>query len=177
MWKRRQQEPDRDLWRRAKKRASDRGVPFNISFDEVVIPPNCPVLGIPLRLQGERSPNSPSLDRIVPALGYVSGNVRVISDRANRLKSNRDLDTLRACAAQSTGPLAWEFHRIVEYVEREELLREVRAKAHLGKRGAKEWLEIAQFLDRVFSRGQLVDLHDINVDNGDCKVKLSVSDK
>jgi hypothetical protein len=158
LWKRRQEEPDRALWQRARKRAADRGIPFDLPFDEVVIPPNCPVLGIPLKVGGERSPNSPSLDRIIPKRGYVSGNVRVISDRANRLKSDRDLQSLRACAAQSSGALAWEFRRIAEYVEREALLSQVRAKSEIGKRGAREWLEIAQFLNRVFSRGQLVDL-------------------
>lgn len=30
----------------------------------------------------------PSIDRIVPELGYVKGNVAVISMKANRLKSN-----------------------------------------------------------------------------------------
>ena len=32
--------------------------------------------------------NSPTLDRIVPELGYVPGNVAVISWKANRLKGN-----------------------------------------------------------------------------------------
>jgi hypothetical protein len=39
---------------------------------------------------------SPSLDRIVPELGYVKGNVRVISDRANRIKRDATLEELRA---------------------------------------------------------------------------------
>lgn len=36
----------------------------------------------------ERRKNAPSLDRIRPALGYVPGNVRVISYKANRLRNN-----------------------------------------------------------------------------------------
>lgn len=39
--------------------------------------------------------NSPNLDRIVNALGYVKGNVIVVSARANRLKSDSTLDELR----------------------------------------------------------------------------------
>lgn len=39
-----------------------------------------------------------SLDRIVPSLGYVPGNVAVISHRANRIKSDATADELRAVA-------------------------------------------------------------------------------
>jgi hypothetical protein len=40
-----------------------------------------------------------SLDRIVPELGYVKGNIAVISNRANSLKSNATLEELeRLCA-------------------------------------------------------------------------------
>jgi hypothetical protein len=52
--------------------------------------------------------------------------------------------------------LQTEFQLVVEYVERESLLREVRAKATKGKPGWREWEKIALFLDRVFSRGQLI---------------------
>ncbi|WP_145960516.1 hypothetical protein [Novosphingobium meiothermophilum] len=43
--------------------------------------------------------NSPSLDRIEPELGYVPGNTIVISNRANRLKSDATIDELRAIAS------------------------------------------------------------------------------
>lgn len=33
-------------------------------------------------------PSSPSLDRLRPELGYVRGNICVISNLANRIKSN-----------------------------------------------------------------------------------------
>ena len=36
---------------------------------------------------GKIVPESPSLDRIVPHLGYIEGNVAVISSRANNIKS------------------------------------------------------------------------------------------
>jgi hypothetical protein len=41
-------------------------------------------------------PASPSLDRIDNALGYVKGNVRIISFRANALRSNATLEELQA---------------------------------------------------------------------------------
>ena len=40
--------------------------------------------------------NSPNLDRIFPKKGYVPGNVRVISQRANRIKSDATVEEMRA---------------------------------------------------------------------------------
>lgn len=74
---------------RAKHRAKRFGIKFNIELPDIVIPALCPVLGIPLyRGKKGNCPNAPSLDRIDPLRGYVKGNVRVISQRANLLKSN-----------------------------------------------------------------------------------------
>lgn len=68
-------------------RAKRAGVAFNLSPDDIVIPDKCPVLGIPLvRQRGQHMDGTPTVDRIRPALGYVRGNVMVISWRANRLK-------------------------------------------------------------------------------------------
>lgn len=77
------------IWNGAKFRASHSGLPFNISLEDVVIPVLCPLLSIPL-VKGikEARPDSPSLDRIRPDLGYVKGNVQVISRKANLSKSN-----------------------------------------------------------------------------------------
>jgi hypothetical protein len=43
-----------------------------------------------------RRDNQPSLDRVIPALGYVPGNVRVISFRANRLKQDATAEEVAA---------------------------------------------------------------------------------
>lgn len=43
----------------------------------------CELSGIAFTLAGARSASSPSLDRIIPALGYVAGNVRVICHAMN----------------------------------------------------------------------------------------------
>lgn len=78
------------LWS-AKKRAQEKELPFDLTEDDIVIPDKCPVLGIKLEAQygrGGLASNSPSLDRIYPWLGYVKGNVIVISHRANRLKND-----------------------------------------------------------------------------------------
>jgi hypothetical protein len=72
-------------------RARSLGLPFNLEKADIVVPDNCPVLGIPLfRTRGSRSDNSPSIDRVIPSLGYVKGNVHVISWMANRIKSTCD---------------------------------------------------------------------------------------
>lgn len=52
-------------------------------------------LNIPLQFQnGKVEDNSPSLDKIIPELGYVKNNVWVVSIRANRLKSDSSYDEL-----------------------------------------------------------------------------------
>lgn len=73
------------------------GYPCTITEQDVHIPEFCPLLGIPL-FRGSRGihcPNSPSLDKLVPALGYVPGNVLVISYRANSIKQDATLQELK----------------------------------------------------------------------------------
>jgi hypothetical protein len=73
-------------------KAKARGLPFDLTADYIFacIPADfiCPILGIPLVFGGDGSfnPNSASVDRINPRLGYICGNIRVISNRANILK-------------------------------------------------------------------------------------------
>ena len=89
--------PGRNMWERAKYRASQKGIPFSITLDDIVIPTHCPILGVELESNDHRyiHPNSPSLDRIVPELGYVPGNVHVISNRANTIKNDASIDELK----------------------------------------------------------------------------------
>lgn len=42
--------------------------------------------------------NNPALDRKVPALGYVRGNVTFISNKANRIKSNATTEEILSVA-------------------------------------------------------------------------------
>ena len=71
-------------------------VDFNLTEEDIKFPDICPVLGIPVILEQidgprKRTDNTPSLDRIIPELGYVKGNVEMISWRANRLKNDAKL--------------------------------------------------------------------------------------
>lgn len=90
--------PEYALWMSAKKRSKDKSLPFTIALCDVVIPKKCPVLGIELKAHHTGNPgvydDSPSLDRIVPSLGYTKNNTWVISGRVNRAKSNLSLQEL-----------------------------------------------------------------------------------
>lgn len=87
--------PEYCMFYDARKRAQLLGLPFSIEPEQIVIPSYCPVLGIALQSRGPRD-NRPSLGRIIPDRGYVPTNIRVISFRANRIKSDASATELRA---------------------------------------------------------------------------------
>ena len=87
--------PEYRMWYWARKRAEEKGLPFNIEVADIVIPEVCPLLEIPLKTSKiAASDSSPSLDRLIPHLGYVKGNILVISFRANQIKNCATLDEL-----------------------------------------------------------------------------------
>jgi hypothetical protein len=83
-----------------------KGIRFSITLAEMPdVPKVCPLLGVELVANSVAGPldTSPSLDRKVAGKGYVPGNVRVISNRANRLRSDgtaRELHLIADDAAQ-----------------------------------------------------------------------------
>lgn len=93
--------PEAVLLKGARERTRLSGLPCTITKEDIIIPDVCPILGIPIRINvlgnngGDRD-HSPSLDRVVPELGYIPSNVRVISNRANRLKADNTIETLEA---------------------------------------------------------------------------------
>lgn len=90
----------RMILNRAKARADRDGVPFDITIDDFDIPNECPVLGISLSVHNKKGGafNSPSLDRHQPNLGYIKGNVSIISKRANLIKQDATYDEILAVA-------------------------------------------------------------------------------
>lgn len=81
----------------ARARAKKRGILCTINVSDIHIPNKCPVFGIPLFVEGgKRTDNSPTLDRVDPEGGYTPDNIRVISWKANRLKSNMTREELTA---------------------------------------------------------------------------------
>lgn len=79
----------------ARRRARLLNLPFNIDtkYLQSIAGNECPIFRTPLVWgysglgRGRFLENGPQLDRIVPELGYVVGNVAFISHRANRIKS------------------------------------------------------------------------------------------
>ena len=93
----------------ARNRAKRLGIPFDLTIEYLrelaFATTHCPLLDIELRWKtmygsGNKNkhphPNSPSLDRIVPAKGYVRGNVAIISMKANTMKSNASVEEIIA---------------------------------------------------------------------------------
>ncbi len=82
----------------ARHRAKKAGMDFDIAASDVEVPDVCPILGIELKINRGRNSrsnhDSPSLDRIDNSKGYVKGNVRVVSSRANSLKSDASIDEM-----------------------------------------------------------------------------------
>jgi hypothetical protein len=94
----------RYMWRGLKDRSMRLGRPFSLTYEQakalLETTPVCPVLGMLLvRNTGKAQDNSPSFDCFIPELGYVPGNVAVISWRANKIKHNATVDELQRVAA------------------------------------------------------------------------------
>ena len=94
-------------WRRLKRRASLLGLEFNIDPSDLQPPEFCPVLGIRLSIGGgvdyETRKSSPSGDRFDTSIGDVKGNVRVISHRANSLKTDATAEEIRLLSRYMQG--------------------------------------------------------------------------
>ena len=85
----------------ARKRAKQKGLPFDINNDYIlnIAPLLCPVLKMSLDYNASKlTSNSPTLDRFYPELGYIKGNVFVISHKANTIKQNASYEDLQNVA-------------------------------------------------------------------------------
>ena len=75
------------------------GLEFDITEEDIPLPALCPVFGFPL-IVGDgnpcNNPDKPSVDRFDNSKGYIKGNVRVISTRANILKKDATVEEIRA---------------------------------------------------------------------------------
>lgn len=74
----------------AKRNAVENNLPFNLELPDIIIPEYCPYLGhklTKLRGAGQLETNA-SIDKIIPNLGYVKGNIEIVSRQANRMKNN-----------------------------------------------------------------------------------------
>ena len=98
----------------AKSRAKAKGLPFDLTIEwlETMVVSHCPITLQPIDwlkeqvVDGKVGPNSPSIDKIIPALGYVQSNCAIISCRANLIKNDGTVD---------------EHRRIVQYMVAQQL--------------------------------------------------------
>lgn len=77
-------------WQNCKHRAIRKGIEFNIEMSDIIIPEECPILGIPLDRRD--LDHCPSVDRVDNEKGYIKGNIRVISNKANTLKGDLTIE-------------------------------------------------------------------------------------
>ena len=74
-----------------KVKAKKKGLPFDLTLEDITSVTHCPVFGWELKrgtMTGKPQHNSPSVDRIVPELGYVKENIQILSNKANSMKSD-----------------------------------------------------------------------------------------
>jgi hypothetical protein len=99
----------------AKRRAIEKNIPFDIIYTDINILEYCPILGIKLNwCGGPRDKDTPSLDRIIPELGYVKGNICIISNLANMMKSEALYNELEKFS-----------NNIMKYMKNEEIVRPI----------------------------------------------------
>ena len=83
------------LYNGLKGRAKAKGLEFDLTIEDIIIPDVCPVLGIPIKQDTYANrENSPSIDRFDNNRGYTKDNIRIISYRANRLKSDSTIEEM-----------------------------------------------------------------------------------
>jgi hypothetical protein len=89
---------------RCKARALEKGLPFDLDTDylQSIATDKCPIFGTEfiwgLHRGNKLNNATASLDRIIPELGYVKGNVIFISHMANRIKNDVTENELYAVA-------------------------------------------------------------------------------
>lgn len=96
----RNRHPNYRMWRNIQQRAKLAKIPFSILPSDIVIPTHCPVLGIELDTRRVKLHDAyPTVDRIIPALGYTVENIQVMSWRANRIKRDGSAEEHERIAA------------------------------------------------------------------------------
>ena len=107
----------RDIVHRCQSRAREKNIPCSITWQDIqeIYVTECPILEIPLDWNSSftgRTDYTPSIDRIIPELGYVKGNIKIISNLANMMKSSSTFDQLQTFAKN-----------ILKYINCEEIVQ------------------------------------------------------
>jgi hypothetical protein len=100
------------LLRAARARAKKFNLDIDLDVDDIVIPNICPILGIPLVINNTvQRDNSPSLDRLDNSRGYVKGNVWVVSQLGNQMKSSANEEQLIEFGKWTKRKYKWKAHK------------------------------------------------------------------
>lgn len=79
----------------SKSSAIQRGLEHTIGLEDIPTPTHCVYLGVELDYASKRRHSATaSIDRIDSSLGYVKGNIQVISFLANRMKTDATVEQL-----------------------------------------------------------------------------------
>lgn len=80
----------------ARRRAKLNGLECSIQESDILVPEECPILGIKLkRGKSKQTGASPSLDRIDNSKGYTPDNIAVISYKANACKNTMTVEQIK----------------------------------------------------------------------------------
>jgi len=89
----------KQIYNQLKASALKRGIEFDldlVELNDLSFPITCPILDIPLKYhRGKAQDNSYSIDRRDSSKGYTIDNIVVISNRANKLKSDATVNEMR----------------------------------------------------------------------------------
>lgn len=103
------------ILRGIKSSAKRRQIVFDLDYTDLILPKTCPIFGFELVYRELNTTNAfnsdafATVDRIDNTLGYVKGNVWIISRLANTMKSYATLDQLQKFCTNIT--TAIETHR------------------------------------------------------------------
>ena len=94
--------PGKRLLNSTRQSAKLKGLEHNIDLDDLFLPEHCPYLGIKIDYSAGtgKTMEKPSVDRIDPNLGYIKGNVEVMSSLANTMKSKATKEQLLSFAKE-----------------------------------------------------------------------------
>lgn len=123
---------EKRLLRNAQIRATKKNLPFDIGVSDIEVPEICPLTQIKLRSHDGKGDSlggayeSPTLDRVIPELGYIRGNVRVVSLLANALKGSlTNADIMAAAAKNFAQNIHW-------YVNKDQLYEDISSRYRDG---------------------------------------------
>ena len=80
----------------ARSRARIKNLEFTLKLEDLLpLPAFCQYTKVPLKYNRENEDNSASIDRIDNSKGYIPGNVKIVTQKINKVKSDLSLEELK----------------------------------------------------------------------------------